>query len=127
MLDFADQHLRAMKVERRFDEFPSDSDMVSEGVFNQHLRGLPVERRFDEFPSDTVSGAVFNVRELGAVGDGKTKDPVAIQAALDRCAAAGGGIVVVPAGDYLTGSLDVKSQTTLRIEKDATLLGSPRS
>jgi len=68
---------------------------------------------------------VFNVRESGAVGDGKTKDTAAIQAALDRCAAAGGGTVVVPAGDYLTGSLDVKSHTTLRVEKDATLVGSP--
>jgi len=92
---------------------------------DQQLRGLPVERRFDEFPSVTTSDAVFNVRESGAVGDGKTKDTAAIQAALDRCAAAGGGTVVVPAGDYLTGSLDVKSHTTLRVEKDATLVGSP--
>ena len=92
---------------------------------DKQLRGLPVERRFDQFPSDTTSNVVFNVRESGAVGDGKTKDTVAIQAALDRCAAAGGGTVVVPAGDYLTGSLDVKSHTTLRIEKDATLVGSP--
>lgn len=74
--------------------------------------------------SSNQSKALFNVRESGAVGDGKTKDTAAIQAALDRCAAAGGGTVVVPAGDYLTGSLDVKSRTTLRIEKDATLLGS---
>ncbi len=73
----------------------------------------------------TMPKAVFNVRESGAVGDGKTKDTAAIQAALDRCAAAGGGTVVVPTGDYLTGSLDVKSHTTLCIDKDATLLGSP--
>lgn len=66
----------------------------------------------------------FNVRESGAVGDGKTKDTAAIQAALDHCAAAGGGTVIVPAGDYLTGSLDVKSHTTLRLEKGATLVGS---
>ncbi len=80
--------------------------------------------------SGCVSGstspkATFNVRESGAVGDGKTKDTAAIQAALDRCAATGGGIVVVPAGEYLTGSLDIKSHTTLRIEKDTTLVGSP--
>src|SRR5258708_1078080 len=63
---------------------------------------------------------VFNARESGAVGEGKTRAPAAIQATLDRCAAAEGGTVVVPAGNYLTGSLDVKSHTTLRIEKDAT-------
>ena len=37
------------------------------------------------------TGTLFNVRESGAVGDGKTKDTTAIQSALDRCAAAGGG------------------------------------
>jgi polygalacturonase len=66
----------------------------------------------------------FNVRESGAVGDGKTKDTAAIQAVLDRCAAAGGGTVIVPAGDYLIGSLDVKSHTTVRLEKNATLVGT---
>jgi len=76
-------------------------------------------------PESASPGTLFNVRESGAVGDGKTKDTAAIQAALDRCAAAGGGTVVVPAGGYLTGSLDIKSHTTLRLEKDATLLGSP--
>src|SRR5882724_2676114 len=76
-------------------------------------------------PKSARSGTLFNVREFGALGDGKTKDTAAIQAVLDRCAAAGGGTVVVPAGDYLTGSLDVKSRTTLRLEKGATLMGSP--
>ncbi len=66
-----------------------------------------------------------NVRAFGATGNGKTKDTAAIQKALDACAAAGGGEVVVPAGQYLTGSLDVKSNTTLRLEKGATLVGSP--
>ena len=56
---------------------------------DKQLRGLPVERRFDEFPSVTTSDAVFNVRESGAVGDGKTKDTAAIQAALDRCVVVG--------------------------------------
>ncbi|HUJ10975.1 MAG TPA: glycosyl hydrolase family 28 protein [Verrucomicrobiae bacterium] len=66
----------------------------------------------------------MNIRAYGATGDGKTKDTVAIQKALDACAAAGGGEVVVPAGEYLTGSLDVKSNTTLRLQHGATLLGS---
>lgn len=68
---------------------------------------------------------VFNVRESGAIGDGKTKDTAAIQAALDKCASGGGGTVVVPAGDYLIGSIEMKSHTTLRLEKGATLVGSP--
>lgn len=66
-----------------------------------------------------------NVRDFGAVGDGTNKDTVAFQQALDGCAAAGGGVVVVPAGNYLIGSLELKSHTTLRLEQDAHLLGSP--
>jgi polygalacturonase len=73
----------------------------------------------------SLTPAQRNVRAFGATGNGKTKDTVAIQKALDACAAAGGGEVVVPAGQYLTGSLDVKSNTTLRLEKGATLVGSP--
>jgi polygalacturonase len=76
-------------------------------------------------PESASRGTLFNVRKSGALGDGKTKDTAAIQAALDKCAAAGGGTVVVPAGEYLTGSLDVKSRTTLVLEKGATLVGSP--
>ena len=71
------------------------------------------------------TGAQLNVRTLGAVGDGATKDTAAFQKALDECSAAGGGEVVVPAGTYLIGSIALKSNTTLRLEKDANLEGSP--
>jgi polygalacturonase len=73
----------------------------------------------------SVSRMSLNVRAFGATGDGKTKDTAAFQKALDTCVAAGGGEVLVPPGDYLIGSIELKSQTTLRLEKGATLLGSP--
>mgnify|MGYP001556091303 CR=1 FL=1 len=72
-----------------------------------------------------VSGPVFNVRAYGAKGDGSTRDTVSLQRALDACVAAGGGQVLVPAGDYLTGSLVLGSRTTLRLAEGATLTGSP--
>ncbi len=72
------------------------------------------------------SRASLNVREFGAVGDGATKDTAAFQKALDDCAAAGGGEVLVPAGNYLIGSIALKSNTTLRLEKDANLIGQSR-
>jgi hypothetical protein len=72
-----------------------------------------------------MSPAPLNVRSFGASGDGKTKDTAAFQKALDACGAAGGGEVVVPAGNYLIGSIELKSRTTLRLEPSATLLGSP--
>jgi polygalacturonase len=67
----------------------------------------------------------LNVRDYGATGDGKTKDTVAIQQTIERVSAFGGGEVVVPAGDYLTGALAIRSNVTLRIEDGASLLGSP--
>lgn len=72
-----------------------------------------------------VTGRVFDAREFGAKGDGTTKDTAALQRALDACAAAGGGEVRVPAGNYLTGSLALGGRTTLRFEPGATLTGSP--
>jgi polygalacturonase len=67
----------------------------------------------------------LNVKDFGAIGDGKTKDTIAIQQAIDRCWILGGGEVLVSAGDYLTGAIALKSNTILRLEKGATILGTP--
>jgi polygalacturonase len=67
----------------------------------------------------------FNVRDFGAKGDGQTNDTAAFQKALDLCADAGGGTVIVPAGIYLTGSITLSSNTILRLESRANLVGSP--
>jgi polygalacturonase len=69
-------------------------------------------------------GKDYNVRDYGAVGDNKTKDTAAFQKALDACAAAGGGNVVVPAGNYLIGSIELHSNTTLILEKDVFVIES---
>jgi len=67
----------------------------------------------------------LNVHDFGALGDGKTKDTVAIQQALDRCSVLGGGEVLVPAGEYLTGAIALRSNTLLRLDAGASLLGTP--
>src|SRR6185437_11561371 len=71
------------------------------------------------------AAAPIDVRSVGAIGDGKTKDTAAFQKALDDCAIAGGGEVMVPAGEYLIGSIALKSNTTLRLDNDARIIGSP--
>lgn len=67
----------------------------------------------------------FNVRDFGATGDGMTKDTLAFQKALDTCAVNGGGEVLVPAGKYLIGSVQLGTRTILRLEKDSVITGSP--
>ena len=66
----------------------------------------------------------YDARAFGAVGDGHTKDTAALQRALDACAKTGGR-VVVPPGNYLTGSVFLGDNTELHLQDGATLLGSP--
>ena len=74
-----------------------------------------------------ISGAtaqtVCDVRTFGAKGDGKTKDTVAIQKAIDTCSAKK-GTVKLAGGEFVTGPIDIKSDVTLDIAKDAKLLAS---
>jgi len=67
----------------------------------------------------------LNVRDFGAAGNGTTKDTAAIQKAIDRCGVLGGGEVLFPEGSYLTGAVQLRSNTTLRLASGATILGSP--
>ncbi|MFR9727372.1 glycoside hydrolase family 28 protein [Streptomyces sp. MS19] len=69
---------------------------------------------------------LYNVIDYGAVGDGAADDTAAVQAAIDACAAAGGGRVVLPAGrTFRTGTVTLRSHVDFRIENGATLAGSP--
>ncbi len=67
----------------------------------------------------------WNVRNFGAAGDGVTKDTAAFQKAFDTCAVQGGGEVLVPAGTYLIGSVQIGHRTTLRLAEGSVLIGSP--
>ena len=66
---------------------------------------------------------VCDVRTYGAKGDGKTKDTAAIQKAIDDCAAKT-GTVKLAGGEFVSGPLDIKSNVTLDVEKDAKLIAS---
>jgi len=64
------------------------------------------------------------VNDFGAVSDTAVVSTKAIQAAIDKCAAAGGGIVQFKPGTYVSGSLFIKNNVQLKIDKGVTLLGS---
>ena len=62
------------------------------------------------------SGArTFNIRDFGAKGDGQTLDTQAVQAAIDACSNDKGGRVLVPAGTFLIGTVEMKSNVTLAL------------
>lgn len=69
--------------------------------------------------------SVCSATAYGAKADGTTNDTHAIQAAIDACAAKGGGIVRLTGGTFLSGPVILKSHITLDVEAGATLLGTP--
>ena len=74
--------------------------------------------------SAATAPLIYNVRDTGAVGDGRQLETVAINQAIDACAKAGGGTVYVPPGRYLTGTIVLQSHVTLELDAGATILGS---
>jgi len=93
--------------------------------------GVPLAAGISTGPAGGAEGpkrgegtAIFSVRDYGAKGDGETPDTAAFQAAVDACANDRGGTVVVPAGTFLLGSVELRSNVTLHLAPQAHLLGS---
>ncbi|MGO8766445.1 MAG: glycoside hydrolase family 28 protein [Limisphaerales bacterium] len=73
-----------------------------------------------------AQNGIYNVRDFGAAGNGTLLDSPAINQAIAKAAAHGGGTVLVPAGTYLCGSLHLQSNIHLLIDAGATVLGAPQ-
>lgn len=69
----------------------------------------------------------YNIKEYGAIGDGKRNNAERIQTAIDECFKNGGGTIVFENGVYLTGSIELKDNVILEIKDSATLLGSDKT
>jgi polygalacturonase len=76
-------------------------------------------------PPMSAPGPTLDVRDFGAVGDGRTNDTQAIQRAIDACDRLGGGLVRLPAGTWLSGTLHLRSRVTIEVTPGAVLLASP--
>jgi polygalacturonase len=76
-----------------------------------------------------ASQGIFDVRKYGAAGDGKTLDTRAVNRAIEEAAAAGGGMVVFPAGSYLCFSIHLKSEVHLYLHQGSAIVAadSPRA
>jgi polygalacturonase len=66
----------------------------------------------------------FLITNYGAKADGKTLSTTAIQKAIDAAFSNKGGIVVFPKGEFLSGSIQLKTNVSLFLEEGAVLLGS---
>ncbi|HEV2711115.1 MAG TPA: glycoside hydrolase family 28 protein [Edaphobacter sp.] len=75
-------------------------------------------------PARHANSGVFDVRNYGATGDGKTVDTPAINRAIEAAAAADGGTVLFPAGTYLCFSIHLKSYVDLFLSQGATILAA---
>ncbi len=64
------------------------------------------------------------ITSVGAIADGRTNNAAVIQKLIDKVSAGGGGKIVVPPGNFMTGSLFLKSNVELNIQLGAVLLGS---
>ena len=82
----------------------------------------PVQTEWNQVPeiltrivAPTFPARNFVITDFGAVADGKTDCTAAISNAISACAASGGGHVVVPAGEFLTGAIHLKSNVDLHL------------
>jgi hypothetical protein len=68
----------------------------------------------------------YNIVDYGAVGDGVSLNTTAIQQAIDACSQNGGGRVVVPAGQFLTGTISLRDDIDFHMTPAATVIGSQK-
>ncbi len=81
---------------------------------------------FAQSPAGVPTRQTFDVLSFGVKMDSPKIQTQAIQAAINKANAAGGGTVRFPSGTFVTGTLHLKSHVTLHLEKDARLLGSSK-
>src|ERR1051326_2522995 len=75
-------------------------------------------------PAMAQPATAFNVRNYGASGDGIRSDTDAINKAIVAARDAGRGTVLVPAGTYVSGTIQLQNNVTLWIDAGATILGT---
>ena len=96
--------------------------VVAAGLTTEH--GFASQSANISTGDDDSGTRVYNIRKYGAKGDGVALDTAALQAAIDACNHDGGGTVLVPAGTFQIGTIELKSNVTLHIAAAGKLLGS---
>jgi polygalacturonase len=76
-------------------------------------------------PLPRFAARTYNVKDFGATGGGVANDTAAINRAIEKCNAEGGGAVAFPAGRYAAASIHLKSHVRLLLEPQAVIFGAP--
>ena len=87
--------------------------------------GPASEHRAPSPSSPRSRASTLDVRDFGAIGDGRTRDTRAIQQAIDTAHRLGGAVVQLPAGTWLSGTLHLRGRVTVDLASGAVLLASP--
>ena len=98
------------------------ADLLLPGFGGAAGLALPAKGQLPGSTNGEHGTVVFNVRAMGAAGDGKTVDTPAINKAIEAAASAGGGTVFFPAGAYLSYSIHLQSNVALYLDRGATIL-----
>jgi len=102
--------------------FFASTNIAAQNPYDQLYKDLP-------FPMEKIKVPVFknnsiSVVDYGGVGDGSTLNTDAFRKAIDALSKIGGGKLIVPAGVWFTGPIELKSNTNLHLEKGALILFS---
>jgi polygalacturonase len=73
------------------------------------------------FTPPTIPCNIFNITSYGGVGNGTTSNTTAFKNAIAAAVAAGGGVIDVPSGTWLTGPIVLKSNIELHLESGSTI------
>ena len=68
----------------------------------------------------------LNVCDFGVLGDGVTNNTKSIAKVIETAEKQGGGTIYFPPGEYVTGTIELKSDMTLYLDSGAVILGSER-
>jgi polygalacturonase len=80
--------------------------------------------KMPDVPEPVIPNRTFSIADFGGVKDGKTLNTQAFAKAIDACSKAGGGHVIIPAGSWLTGPIQMKSNLDLHVDKGANVIFS---
>src|SRR5688572_870045 len=102
------------------------STVLSPALASTGGRSGPIQQPSTGLDEKILGARTYNVRDFGAKGDGVVTDTDAVQAAIDACNRDKGGTVLVPTGDFVVGTIELKSNVALHLSAQGKLLGSAK-